>query len=75
MKDIARTIALAFCLVSSLLVGGTVAAAGKPETVLITGANRGLGLEFAREFSAKGYKVIGTARTPHEAYDLKAFPC
>lgn len=72
MKDIARTIAMAFCLASSLMVGGTVAAAGKPETVLITGANRGLGLEFAREFSAKGYKVIGTARKPHEAYDLQA---
>lgn len=31
-------------------------------TVLITGANRGLGLEFARQYSRDGWSVIGTAR-------------
>ena len=31
-------------------------------TVLITGANRGLGLEFARQYSADGCDVIATAR-------------
>jgi NAD(P)-dependent dehydrogenase (short-subunit alcohol dehydrogenase family) len=31
-------------------------------TVLITGANRGLGLEFARQYSADGWTVITTAR-------------
>ena len=41
-------------------------------TVLITGANRGLGLEFAKQFSEKGYQVIGTARSPEKAEDLKA---
>jgi NAD(P)-dependent dehydrogenase (short-subunit alcohol dehydrogenase family) len=41
-------------------------------TVLITGANRGLGLEFARQYSAAGWKVIGTARRPDSASDLKA---
>ncbi|MEP7129577.1 MAG: SDR family oxidoreductase [Sphingomicrobium sp.] len=30
--------------------------------VLITGANRGIGLEFARQYSAEGWKVIATAR-------------
>jgi len=40
-------------------------------TVLITGANRGLGLEMARQFSADGYDVIGTARRPDRAIDLK----
>jgi len=39
-------------------------------TVLITGANRGLGLEFARQFKARGYDVIGTARKPEEAQEL-----
>ena len=42
------------------------------ETVLITGANRGLGLEFARQFKEKGWKVIGTARKPAEAKELNA---
>lgn len=41
-------------------------------TVLITGANRGLGLEFARQYSAAGWKVIGTVRRPDSASDLKA---
>ena len=31
-------------------------------SVLITGANRGLGLEFARQYSAEGWDVIATAR-------------
>jgi NAD(P)-dependent dehydrogenase (short-subunit alcohol dehydrogenase family) len=31
-------------------------------TVLITGANRGIGLEFARQYSADGWDVIGAAR-------------
>ena len=39
-------------------------------TVLITGANRGLGLEFAKKFAAAGYQLIGTARKPEEATEL-----
>jgi NAD(P)-dependent dehydrogenase (short-subunit alcohol dehydrogenase family) len=31
-------------------------------TVLITGAGRGLGLEFARQYAADGWKVFGTVR-------------
>ena len=37
-------------------------------TVLITGANRGIGLEFARQYSEDGWKVIATAR--HSTADL-----
>ena len=44
---------------------------GEARTVLITGANRGLGFEFARQYSAAGWKVIGTARKPATATDLK----
>jgi NAD(P)-dependent dehydrogenase (short-subunit alcohol dehydrogenase family) len=33
-------------------------------TVLITGAARGLGLEFTRQYAAKGWKVLACARTP-----------
>ena len=40
-------------------------------TVLITGANRGIGLEYAKQFIAKGYEVIGTARKPAKAEALK----
>lgn len=41
-------------------------------TALITGANRGIGLEFARRYDEAGWEVIGTARDPHEADDLKS---
>ncbi len=33
-------------------------------TVLITGAARGLGLEFARQYAAEGWQVIATVRKP-----------
>ncbi len=36
-----------------------------PNTILITGANRGLGLEFARQYAAKGHTVIGACRDPN----------
>ncbi|HEX8642844.1 MAG TPA: SDR family oxidoreductase [Allosphingosinicella sp.] len=32
-------------------------------TVLVTGANRGIGLEFARQYAADGWEVIATARS------------
>ena len=41
-------------------------------TVLITGSNRGIGLEFAREYAKLGWRVIATCRTPAEAADLKS---
>jgi NAD(P)-dependent dehydrogenase (short-subunit alcohol dehydrogenase family) len=39
-------------------------------TVLITGANRGLGLEFARQYAAAGFDVIGCCRAPGKAEAL-----
>jgi NAD(P)-dependent dehydrogenase (short-subunit alcohol dehydrogenase family) len=39
-------------------------------TVLVTGANRGIGLELARQYAARGYNVIATARKPGEAAAL-----
>lgn len=39
-------------------------------TVLVTGANRGLGLEFARQYGADGWRVLAACRTPAEATAL-----
>jgi NAD(P)-dependent dehydrogenase (short-subunit alcohol dehydrogenase family) len=41
-------------------------------TVLITGANRGIGLEFVRQYAADGADVIACCRTPARAEALKA---
>jgi NAD(P)-dependent dehydrogenase (short-subunit alcohol dehydrogenase family) len=41
-------------------------------TVLISGANRGLGLEFARQYAASRWRVIATARSPEKADALLA---
>ncbi|MGH8672169.1 MAG: SDR family oxidoreductase [Burkholderiales bacterium] len=39
-------------------------------SVLITGANRGIGLEFARQYSADGWRVYACARNPAKATAL-----
>ena len=40
-------------------------------TVLITGANRGLGLEFARQYAADGWQVLAACRNPRAAEALQ----
>jgi NAD(P)-dependent dehydrogenase (short-subunit alcohol dehydrogenase family) len=40
-------------------------------TVLITGANRGLGLEFARQYAAEGWQVFAACRAPKGAKELQ----
>jgi NAD(P)-dependent dehydrogenase (short-subunit alcohol dehydrogenase family) len=41
-------------------------------TVLITGANRGLGLEFTRQYAAAGWRILAGCRSPAKASDLNA---
>jgi NAD(P)-dependent dehydrogenase (short-subunit alcohol dehydrogenase family) len=40
-------------------------------SALITGANRGLGLEFARQYVADGWQVYATCRDPETASELR----
>jgi NAD(P)-dependent dehydrogenase (short-subunit alcohol dehydrogenase family) len=40
-------------------------------TVLVTGANRGLGLEFARQYAADGWQVLAACRSPEAAMELQ----
>lgn len=40
------------------------------ETVCITGANRGIGLELVRKFADAGYQVIACCRRPDDAKEL-----
>lgn len=42
------------------------------ETILITGANRGLGLEFVRQYASLGATILACCRDPNEATELQA---
>ena len=53
-------------LASAVLFAGEASAA----TVLITGTNRGIGLEMVKQYAGKGWTVIATARKPADAKEL-----
>jgi NAD(P)-dependent dehydrogenase (short-subunit alcohol dehydrogenase family) len=42
------------------------------QTILITGANRGLGLEFCRQYSEQDIHIIACCRNPDSATELQA---
>ena len=62
-----RPLIAAACLVWLSALGSSQAA-----TVLITGSDRGLGLEFAKQYAARGDTVIATCRHPEQATKLRA---
>jgi NAD(P)-dependent dehydrogenase (short-subunit alcohol dehydrogenase family) len=39
--------------------------------ILITGSNRGIGLEWVRQYAEQGHRIFATCRHPREAYDLR----
>jgi NAD(P)-dependent dehydrogenase (short-subunit alcohol dehydrogenase family) len=64
-----RIIMITIVLAVSAMVAN-VAAAAAP-AVLITGCDRGIGLEFARQYAEKDWSVIATALNPETASSLK----
>lgn len=40
-------------------------------TILISGTNRGIGLEFVRQYAQDGWRVYACCRNPDEAHELK----
>ena len=64
-----------YIVTGALLMLSSLASAdispGKP-TVLITGSNRGIGLEFVKQFTERGWNVIATTRKPAKAEELNA---
>lgn len=66
MRTVVRFVAT--CLLLALL---PAAHATESPTVLITGANRGLGFAFAQQYAARGWNVIATARNPEAAAGLR----
>jgi NAD(P)-dependent dehydrogenase (short-subunit alcohol dehydrogenase family) len=60
-------------VVTLLLLHAPLFAADEAQrTVLITGSNRGIGLEFTRQYASAGWRVIATCRNPSLATDLRA---
>ncbi|GMW08297.1 MAG: short-chain dehydrogenase [Nevskiales bacterium] len=64
-------ISLAPCLLLGLSVTASAALTAGKTTVLITGANRGIGLEYVRQLAARDWNVIATVRRPAEAKELQ----
>lgn len=60
------------CLLLLIAQSSFAGLASDQPTVLITGANRGIGLEYVKQISARGWNVIATARNPDEASELQA---
>ena len=56
---------------SPLTIGNPDQLSNDTPTVLITGGNRGIGLEFVRQLADRGWNVIATARKPAEATELQ----
>ncbi|MEQ9447809.1 MAG: SDR family oxidoreductase [Rhodospirillaceae bacterium] len=56
----------------ALMMAFAPSMAAEAATVLITGSNRGLGFEFAKQYAEAGWDVIATCRTPEEAHELQA---
>jgi len=70
MKKRLRTVLWAALLCLAGPVAGAIEAPPAP-TVLITGASRGIGLEFVRQYAGQGWRVIATARRPASAAELQ----
>ena len=71
-RALTRSLALPLLAAASLLAPSLAQSADAAPTVLVTGANRGIGLEFVRQYSAKGWRVIATTRDPAAARELQA---
>lgn len=68
-KNLLKLVFAATVLVTSM---SSAQPENESRSVLITGANRGIGLELARQYSESGWCVIGTARAPDEATELSS---
>ena len=66
-----RTLLCIVLLLMASAIESANAATQSAPVVVITGANRGLGLEWARQYAARGWQVVATARRPEDAAALQ----
>jgi NAD(P)-dependent dehydrogenase (short-subunit alcohol dehydrogenase family) len=65
---------ISLLIILTAILQATASAAetsGEQPTVLITGANRGIGFEFVRQFTERDWRIIATTRNPGKATALK----
>ncbi|MBT6961966.1 MAG: SDR family NAD(P)-dependent oxidoreductase, partial [Rhodospirillaceae bacterium] len=58
--------------IATLLLSLFAFSAAEAATVLITGASRGIGFEFAKRYAEQKWDVIATARSPEDDEALQA---
>ncbi len=72
VTQLSRRAAVTMIVIATLAAAATQAGSIDPErsTVLITGANRGIGLAFAEYYTAAGWNVLAAVRSPERAREL-----
>jgi NAD(P)-dependent dehydrogenase (short-subunit alcohol dehydrogenase family) len=66
MQSPTKCISIVLLAIAMAMTAGRALA----DTVLITGANQGIGLEFAKQYAARGWTVIATHRRPTTPEEL-----
>ncbi len=59
------------CVMNGASISAAESSGAATPTVLVTGSNRGIGLEFIRQYAALGWQVIATCRHPDQADALQ----
>ena len=71
MNPLIKIFSFLVVFITLFSVEPVIATSQTSQTILITGANRGIGLALASKFHQQGYQVIATARKPAKAAALK----
>lgn len=61
-----------FALIAALFAALAASPSANAKTVLITGSNSGIGLEFAKQYAARGWDVVATHRRDNPPESLTA---
>ncbi|MEZ5498302.1 MAG: SDR family oxidoreductase [Steroidobacteraceae bacterium] len=62
---------LSILLLATAMGAGSRTYAAEAHTVLITGSSRGIGLELARQYAERGWRVLASARHPSDSSSLQ----
>jgi NAD(P)-dependent dehydrogenase (short-subunit alcohol dehydrogenase family) len=70
IRNLLSIVSAVICIVNIADIRAEEIAGAASPTVLITGSNRGIGLEFVRQYAGLGWRVIATCRNPDGADEL-----